>query len=127
MNTTLVVGVIVVVLIVGSTLLKQRRYARVLEDARAVLDKGAVVIDARSAMEFSGGHHEGAVNYPAGDADKAAKRLRDKKRPVVVYCASGGRSRRMVDALNKAGFERVLDVGTLSNMRGLPAGRPVRR
>jgi len=126
-NTTLVVGVIVVVLIVGSTLLKQRRYARVLEDARAVLDKGAVVIDARSAMEFSGGHHEGAVNYPAGDADKAAKRLRDKKRPVVVYCASGGRSRRMVDALNKAGFERVLDVGTLSNMRGLPAGRPVRR
>ena len=127
MNTTLVVVVIVVVLIVGSTVLKQRRYARVLDDARAVLDKGAVVIDARSAMEFSGGHHEGAVNYPAGDAAKAIKRMRDKKRPVVVYCASGGRSRRMVDALNKAGFERVLDVGTLSNMRGLPAGRPLRR
>ncbi len=109
MNTTLVIVGIIVVLIVGSTLLKQRRYARVLEDARAALDKGAVVIDARSAMEFSGGHHDGAVNFTTADADKAIKRLRDKKRPVVVHCASGMRSRRMADALRKAGFEQVFD------------------
>ncbi len=127
MNTTIIVIVLIVVLMVGSSVLKQRRYARVLEEARQLLEQGAVVIDARSAMEFSGGHHEGATNYPAADAAQAIKRLRDKKRPVVVYCASGARSRVMVQALGKAGFERVIDVGTLANMRGLPAGRAPRR
>ena len=29
--------------------------------------------------------------------------------------------------LRRAGFERVLDVGPLHNMRGLPAGRAPRR
>ena len=127
MNITIIVIVLVVALMVGNTVLKQRRYAKVLEEARQALEGGAVVVDARSAMEFQGGHHEGAVNYPAGDAAKAVKRLRDKKRAVVVYCASGARSRRMADALGQAGFGRVLDVGTLANMRGLPAGRAPRR
>jgi phage shock protein E len=126
-TVTAAIVVAVVVFFVVNRVLAQRRYAQVLEQARQALEKGAVVIDARSAMEFSGGHHEGAVNYPAGDAAKAAKKLRDRKRPVVVYCASGARSRRMAEALRKEGFERVLDVGTLANMRGLPAGRASRR
>jgi phage shock protein E len=126
-TVTVTIVVVVVALFVVSRVLAQRRYAQVLEQARQALERGAVVLDARSAMEFSGGHHEGAVNYPPGDAAKAAKKLRDRKRPVVVYCASGSRSRRLAEALRQEGFERVLDVGTLANMRGLPAGRAPRR
>ncbi len=126
-TTTIIVIAVVLVLVIGNTVLKQRRYARVLEEVREVLGRGAVVVDARSSMEFSGDHHDGAVNYTIGDLDKAAKRLRDKKRPVVVYCASGARSRRMAVALRKVGFERVLDAGPRANMRGLPAGRAPRR
>lgn len=126
-TTTIIVVVLVVGLFIVLSLLKQRRYAATLTEARQALELGAVVVDARSAMEFSGGHHEGAVNIPAADAAKGAKRLRDKQRPVVVYCASGARSRRLADALRQAGFGRVYDLGTLANMRGLPAGRPLRR
>jgi len=126
-TTTIIVIAVVLALFIGSTVLKQRRYAKILGEVREVLDKGAVVVDARSSMEFSGGHHDGAVNYPAGDGAKAAKRLRDKKRPVVVYCMSGARSRRLAAELRKLGFERVLDAGPMANMRGLPAGRAPRR
>ncbi len=121
-----VIAVVVLLLIVRA-LLRGRAYARVLAEARQVLEQGAVVIDARSAMEFSGGHHQGALNYPVGDAAKAVKALRDKRRPVVIYCASGARSRRLAEALRKAGFERVLDLGPMGNMEGLPAGRAPRR
>ncbi len=126
-SPTIIVIIVIVALLIGNTVLKQRRYAKVLVDAREALERGAVVIDARSAMEFSGGHHEGALNYPVGDAAKAVKRLRDKKRPVVVYCASGSRSVRLAAELRKHGFEKVYDLGTLANLRGLPAGRAPRR
>ena len=126
MNTVIVVVVVLVVLL-GGRALKQRRYAQVRDEARQVLERGAVVVDARSAMEFSGGHHQGAVNLPVGDAAHAAAKLGSTQRPVVVYCASGARSGRLAITLRQQGFEKVLDLGTLHNMRGLPAGRPPRR
>ncbi len=125
--TTAVIVAIVVLFVIVRPILRQRRYARVLEDARAALERGAVAVDARSSMEFDRDHHEGAINVPMSGVSKASKTLRDKKRPLVVYCASGSRSRHVAEALRKAGFERVLDVGTRANMRGLPAGRAPRR
>jgi rhodanese-related sulfurtransferase len=75
------------------------------------LDRGAVVIDVRSPAEFAGGHVDGARNIPV---DEVGLRLHDigtTDVPVIVYCASGMRSRRAAGILEKAGYD-VLDAGT---------------
>lgn len=38
----------------------------------------------------------------------------DPEKPVVVDCASGGRSRRAKQLLTTAGFKRVTDLGPMS-------------
>src|SRR5882757_4494484 len=69
-------------------------------EAQALIDKGALVIDVRDSAEIAaGGKVKGAVHIPRGllefKADPAAPshdpQLR-QDRPILVYCASGGRS-----------------------------------
>ncbi|MBX7211951.1 MAG: rhodanese-like domain-containing protein [Verrucomicrobiaceae bacterium] len=66
------------------------------------------VLDVRSAGEFSKGALPKAVNISAGDAafDEKASAL-DKKKPVLVYCAGGFRSRKAVARLKELDFEII--------------------
>lgn len=66
------------------------------------------VLDVRSAREFSGGALPGAVNISLGDRDFAARAgALDRRRPVLVYCAGGFRSRKAVEQLKRLGFEDI--------------------
>jgi rhodanese-related sulfurtransferase len=66
------------------------------------------VLDVRSQGEFRGGALPKAVNISIGDAsfDSKAASL-DKAKPVLVYCASGMRSRTAVGRLKQLGFENI--------------------
>lgn len=89
------------------------------EEARGLIAAGALVIDVRDAPEVAAsGKVRGAVNISRGmlefraDAETpyhdAALR---KDRPVILYCASGGRSALGGKLLKDMGYEQVYNLG----------------
>ena len=84
---------------------------------REKLAEGAKVVDVRTPGEFGGGHYPGAVNIPLDKLSNKMKKLGSKDSSIVVYCASGSRSRVAVSRLRAAGFKDVTNGGSLS---GLP-------
>ena len=73
--------------------------------------KQAQLIDVRTPEEYALGHLAGAALINIKDED-ALPRLAalDKRRPVLVYCLAGGRSRQAADYLHKQGFAEVYDL-----------------
>jgi phage shock protein E len=94
--------------------------------APAVLADGSVVIDVRSESEFAGGALQGAVNVPLNVLDRRiADVVPDKATPVVLYCASGGRSGMAARHLQQQGYTQVVNAGGLL-AASATLGRPIR-
>lgn len=73
--------------------------------AELIKEKKGTVIDVRSRGEFSGGHAEGAVNIPLQEIAGRMEELKSLKMPLILCCASGGRSAQAYDYLSKTGVE----------------------
>lgn len=87
-------------------------------DIPALIKAGALVVDVRTANEFSGGHIEGAINIPYDVIDrKLGDHAKDKL--IIVYCHSGARSASAKRALKQAGYTNVINGGSLHRMRKL--------
>ncbi|MGC4115779.1 MAG: rhodanese-like domain-containing protein [Myxococcales bacterium] len=85
------------------------------EEARRLVDNGALLVDVRTQSEFEAGHVQGAINVSVvGLADRLAE-LGPKERQVIVYCRSGHRSAAAAAILRDAGFARVFDLGSIKN------------
>lgn len=70
-------------------------------------EKG-VVIDVRSAAEFSQAHIKGAVNVPVEELNqRLGQTLKNKSTPLILVCAAGRRSQRAQDLAQKLGYEKV--------------------
>ncbi len=82
------------------------QFEKVLAD-----NKEAQLIDVRTEEEFKSGHIAGAKNldFYKEDFKDALSRL-DKKKPVMLYCKSGGRSGQAADMLAQMGFEEVYNL-----------------
>jgi rhodanese-related sulfurtransferase len=85
------------------------------ENAKKLLAEknGAVLLDVRTADEYSGGHIPKAIllPYDAITRESAAKAIPLKESTVVVYCRSGRRSAIAVRTLNELGYANVYDLG----------------
>ena len=87
---------------------------KVLGDVKAassgleLIESGALLIDVRSEEEFKSGHLEGSVNIPHTDLDALKAAIgSEKDRSVVLYCRSGNRAGRVLDALAKLGYTEI--------------------
>ncbi len=83
------------------------------DQTEAMLKKDATVqlIDLRTPEEIKRtGTIQGArsINFYASDFD-AQIALLDRNKPVIVYCAAGGRSPQAAAKMNKMGFSKVYD------------------
>lgn len=79
---------------------------------KAAIDKDdALLLDVRTPAEFAKGHIESAANedWLGGDLLKDISVI-DKTKPVLLYCAVGGRSAKAMAAMIKAGFTDVRDL-----------------
>ena len=92
-------------------------------EARDMIRDGALVIDVRDAPEVEkSGKVEGAIHVSRGmlefradpDSPYHDKKF-DRSRPVVVYCASGGRSALSGKTLKDLGFEKVFNLGAFKD------------
>jgi rhodanese-related sulfurtransferase len=76
------------------------------EEAKALLEDGAQLVDVRVAHEWDAGHIPGAAHLPLEELAERSGEL-DRERPVVLYCRGGTRSSMAAEALEGAGFDAV--------------------
>lgn len=81
--------------------------------AMDLIENNAVVIDVRTADEYSTGHIDGSINIPV---DNISSVDYDKDTVIIVYCASGMRSANAAETLINAGYTNVynLDGGLIN-------------
>jgi len=70
-----------------------------------LIAKGAVIIDVRTPAEFQGGHVAGSKNYPLQQIQGKVAELKKLNKPLVLCCASGGRSGQATSMLKQQGIE----------------------
>lgn len=74
-------------------------------------DKSIQLVDVRTAEEFAEGHLNNAENIDWNSMDFGKNTaFLDKKKPVFVYCLSGGRSEKAAEKLRKSGFSKVYNL-----------------
>jgi rhodanese-related sulfurtransferase len=83
-------------------------------EARALVARGAVLLDVRSEVEYAIGHLDGAINIPVDELPARTDEL-DPHASIVVYCLSGHRSEQAGRVLTGAGFDRVRDLGSITS------------
>ncbi len=89
--------------------------------ARSLIDKGAVLLDVRSAKEFEQGHLENAVNIEYTDIlTGIAELYPDKSTCFVTYCSSAKRSAQAVRTLLLLGYENAYNFGSMANWNAVP-------
>ena len=94
----------------GFTVNSQKRLSNE-EFKNMMSEKGAQVLDVRTAKEVAEGKIKGSINidyFSPKFMDNASKL--DKNKPVLIYCAAGGRSLSAAKDLKKAGFKKVYDL-----------------
>ncbi len=67
-------------------------------------DAEVQLVDVRTQKEWDEGHLDGAIFIPVADLASRLAEL-DSSKPVVTYCAAGGRSAKAMKILDKNGFE----------------------
>jgi rhodanese-related sulfurtransferase len=76
------------------------------DEAQALLENGAQLVDVRVTHEWDAGHIPGATHLPLEELAERSNEL-DRGRPVVLYCRGGTRSSMAAEALDGAGFDAV--------------------
>jgi rhodanese-related sulfurtransferase len=105
-NLAIVVAMLALVLAI-------RRSGRVsARDAAIYLRKGAMIIDVRSAGEFTAGHLPRAVNIPLSEIETLIERkTTDKCQVLLLYCKTGARSGQAKSRLRVMGYANAFNLG----------------
>ncbi len=122
MSRVFVIALVAVILIVGISRFRSRhsegsggaRYSRITAaQAKALMEgEDVVIVDVRTAAEFSAGHIPNAINIPVesiGSLRPAA--LDELDATILVYCRSGSRSAQAARRLLNLGYTTVHDFG----------------
>ncbi|MDG1528908.1 MAG: rhodanese-like domain-containing protein [Polaribacter sp.] len=82
------------------------------EFQKLISTKGAQLIDVRTLGEYNSGHLKNAllIDYMSSDFKSKAFKGIDKSKPVLLYCASGGRSAKSAKMYKEAGFKKVYNL-----------------
>ena len=87
--------------------------------AWAEINKGALLIDVRSAEEYALAHIEGALNIPHDQmANRLAEVEQTKDKSIVLYCRSGRRAKAAKGILQQNGYLNVLNAGGYLDLHG---------
>lgn len=81
-----------------------------VEGLRALqMNENVVILDVRESSEFEVSTIEGAqcVGYNDFSIEKISAKIKDKNKPVIVYCSLGIRSEKIGEKLQKAGYTNV--------------------
>ena len=72
---------------------------------KIIVENLGTIIDVRTYGEFSGGNVAGSINIPLNEIPVRIKELKAMKAPLVLCCASGGRSGQAQNYLSQNDIE----------------------
>ncbi|MHB1279311.1 MAG: rhodanese-like domain-containing protein [Bacteroidia bacterium] len=86
-----------------------------------VKTNAGTIVDVRTPEEFMGGHVVGSVNIPVHELGNRLHELKALQQPLILCCASGGRSGMATQMLQQQGVDCVnagswLDVNYLKSL-----------
>jgi len=108
-------------LVAGGFLIAESANYRNYSELKELLDSDAddyLLLDVRTAGEFSQAHIPGAVNIPYDELPDALPKGTAKDKLIIVYCRSGNRSGTARRILSKAGYTNLHDFGGISRWKG---------
>ncbi len=79
------------------------------EEAQRLIAGGGQLIDVREPWEWAMAHIPGATLIPMAEVRQRISEI-DPNRPVVVHCAVGARSAKVVEELRQAGYTQVFNM-----------------
>jgi rhodanese-related sulfurtransferase len=119
----IIIAVAAVLTAGGAWFFSMRRGDVSPDEARRLVQSGALLVDVRSREEYGAGHVPGAINLPVQELPRRMAELpRDK--PLVLYCRSGHRSGRATDMLRQAGYSGVHNLGAMGRWPGATTATP---
>ena len=91
------------------------------EEADSMMEEesGYIILDVRTAQEYSEKHIPGAINIPnetIGTED--IPELPDKEQLILIYCRSGNRSKQASEKLVKLGYTNIVEFGGINDWTG---------
>jgi rhodanese-related sulfurtransferase len=72
-----------------------------------IREKSGTVVDVRTPAEFMGGNVNHSINVPLQEIQQRLNELKQLKTPLILCCASGGRSAVATQFLSSQGIECV--------------------
>ena len=72
---------------------------------KIIKEKQGTIVDVRNSEEFRGGNVSGSINIPLQEIEKRIDELKSFKQPLILCCASGGRSGQAHGYLAQQGIE----------------------
>ena len=84
-------------------------------EIKEYLEKGAVVLDVRTQMEWDEGHSEGAKHIVLNLIPLKLEEIIAFNKPVIAVCKSGGRSGQATQFLTSKGVD-VINGGPWQNV-----------
>ena len=101
---------------------KESTYRQITMDEAVTMmeeESGYLILDVRTAEEYSEKHIPGAINIPnetIGTED--IPELPDKEQLILVYCRSGNRSKQASAKLVKLGYTNIVEFGGINDWQG---------
>ncbi len=72
---------------------------------KLILNNEGSLVDVRTPEEFMGGNVVGSINISLQELDTRMEELRRLQAPLILFCASGGRSAMATQILSQQGIE----------------------
>ncbi len=70
-----------------------------------IKEKKGTILDVRTPEEFQGGHAVGSINIPLQEVTIRLDEIKSFETPIILCCASGGRSGVATQFLQQSGIE----------------------
>ena len=97
-------------------------YRQITAEEAAVMmeeESGYIILDVRTAEEYSEKHIPGAINLPNETIGTGKiPELPDQEQLILVYCRSGKRSKQTAEKLVKLGYTNVVEFGGINDWTG---------
>lgn len=91
------------------------RYATMTKGLDKLIERGAVILDVRTAQEYASGHIEGSVNISLGSIRERYTEL-DTAKTYITVCSHGLRSVKVQQLLQERGFKHVYNGGAWADL-----------
>jgi phage shock protein E len=75
-----------------------------------------IIIDVRTKEEYESVHIDEAINHDIMDIMQGIFPSVNKDEEITLYCESGNRSMMAKGMLEKAGFKKIIDAGSINNL-----------